>query len=568
MARPGGAAPTLSNAEIAKVLLGLAQMLAVQRENPFKVRAYRRAAKAIANTGESIDELVRRGADLTDIPGIGTGIAGAIREIVEGGGALSQLETLRAGADQHTAGLRDYPLLDPKRVQRIYKKLGISSVRELKERLESGDIGRLMGVRMEHHVRQALSPGTEMQLYEADQIVPPIKEFLIGQCGADRVEAAGDYRRRMEIIRQVSFLVQTDDFEQVVDAFSRYGGRITLIEADTASATFQHPSGLRVRITGGPARLWGLSLIVATGSEQHLENLQEAGYDLLALARGKAGFKTEAAVYRKLGLEPIPPELREGHDEVVRAAAGRLPELITTADIRGELHTHTVASDGTRTIEQMAEVARRRGYEYLGITDHSQSLKIARGVPEVDLWAQIRCIDQLNDRGTLGVRILKSAEVDILADGRLDYSDAVLNELDYTVCSIHSRFTLGRTAQTERIMRAMDNRYFTILGHPTGRQLLRRPGYEVDFERIVEHARKNGCFFEINSNPDRLDLSAANARRAVEAGVKIAINTDAHSAGELDFITYGVDQARRAGLESRSILNCLAWAELQRLVRR
>jgi DNA polymerase (family 10) len=568
MARPGGAVPTLSNAEIAKVLLGLAQMLAVQRENPFKVRAYRRAAKAIANAGESIDELVRRGADLTTIPGIGAAIAGAIREMVERGGALSQLETLQAGADEHTAALRDYPLLDPKRVERIYKKLGISSVGELKERLERGDIGRLMGVRMEHHVRQALSPGTEMLLYEADQIVPPIKQFLIEQCGAERVEAAGDYRRRMEIIREVSFQVQTDDFEQVVDAFRRYGGRITIIEADAASATFQHPSGLRVRVTGSPARLWGLSLIVATGSERHLEKLQEGGHDLLALARGRAGLKTEAAVYRKLSLEPIPPELREGDDEVQRAAAGRLPELITTADIRGELHVHTVASDGTRTIEQMAEVARKMGYEYLGITDHSQSLKIARGVPEADLWAQIRYIDELNQRDTLGVRILKSAEVDILADGRLDYSDAVLQELDYTVCSIHSRFNLGRTVQTERIMRAMDNRYFTILGHPTGRQLLRRPGYEVDFERIVEHARTNGCFFEINSNPDRLDLSAANTKRAVEAGVKIAINTDAHSAGELEFITYGVDQARRAGLESRSILNCLPWAELQRLLRR
>ena len=568
MARPGGAVPTLSNAEIAKVLLGLAQMLAVQRENPFKIRAYRRAAKAIANTGDSIDELVRSGADLTRISGIGTGIAGAIREIVERGGALSQLETLQAGADEHTTTLRDYPLLDPKRVQRIYKKLGISSIRELKERLERGDIGRLMGARMEHHVRQALSPGTEMLLYEADQIVPPIEEFLLDQCGAERVEAAGDYRRRVEVIREVSFLVQTDDFEQVVGAFQRYGGRISIIAADAASATFQHPSGLRVRVSGSPARLWGLSLIVATGSEQHLLKLQQAGHDLVALARARAGLKTEAAVYRKLGLDSIPPEMREGYDEVERAAAGKLPSLIATDDILGELHAHTVTSDGTRTIEQMAEAARKRGSDYLGITEHSQSLKIARGVPEADLWAQIRYIDQLNESGTLGIRILKSAEVDILADGTLDYSDAVLKELDYTVCSIHSRFNLGRTGQTERIIRAMDNRYFTILGHPTGRQLLRRPGYEVDFERIVEHARQNGCFFEINSNPDRLDLSATNARVAVEAGVKIAINTDAHSTGELDFVRYGVDQGRRAGLGRSWVLNCLPLHELLPTLRR
>jgi DNA polymerase (family 10) len=554
----------LSNAEIAKVLLGLAQLLAVQKENPYKVRAYRRAAKAITNASQSIDDLVRAGADLTAIPGIGKGIAGALREIVERGGGLRQLEELRAKADDHVATLSDYPLLDPKRVERIYRKLGISSLHELRERLDQGEIGRQMGARMEHHVRQALSPGTEMLLYEADQIVPAIKEFLLEQCGAGRVEVAGDYRRRVEVIRELSFLVQTDDLEQVVGAFKRYGGRVTLIGADATSATFQHPSGLRVRLNGTPARAWGLSLLVTTGSEQHLTKLVEAGYDLTALTRGKTGFRTEAAVYRKLGLQPIPAELREGHDEVERAAAGRLPRLITTADIRGELHAHSTASDGAHTIERMAEAARQRGYEYLGITDHSQSLRIARGVPEAELWAQIRYIDELNSRGTLGIRILKSAEVDILADGSLDYSDAVLKELDYTVCSVHSRFGLGRTAQTERIMRAMDNRWFTILGHATGRQLLRRPGYELDFERVVEHARQNGCFFEINSSPDRLDLSASNARLAVEAGVRIAINTDAHSTGELEFVTYGVDQARRAGLETRSVLNCLSGAELGR----
>ncbi len=189
-------------------------------------------------------------------------------------------------------------------------------------------------------------------------------------------------------------------------------------------------------------------------------------------------------------------------------------------------------------------------------------------MPEPVLWDQIRYIDRLNERGKLGIRILKSAEVDILVDGRLDYSDEVLKELDYTVCSIHSRFALGRAAQTERIMRAMDNRWFTILGHPTGRQLLRRPGYELGFERVVEHARQRGCFLEINASPDRLDLSSRNARLAAQAGVKIAINTDAHSSGELDFVTYGVDQARRAGLEKGAVLNCLPWEELRGLLRR
>jgi DNA polymerase (family 10) len=372
----------------------------------------------------------------------------------------------------------------------------------------------------------------------------------------------------VEVIGELSFVVQTDDFQNLVDAFQRYGGGTALIGGDASSAAFQLPSGVHVRLSGTTARHWGLSLLVATGSERHLERLFETGHDLTALARGRAGFKTEAAVYRKLGLQPIPAELREGRDEVKLAAAGRLPELVTTADIRGELHAHSTASDGVHTIEQMAVAARERGYEYLGIADHSQSLRIARGVPEADLWAQIRYIDELNQRGTLGIRILKSAEVDILADGSLDYSDEVVKELDYTVCSIHSRFGLGRTAQTERVLRAMDNRYFTILGHPTGRLLLRRSGYELDFERLVEHARQNGCFLEINSSPDRLDLPADHARVAAEAGVKIAINTDAHSTRELDYVPCGVDQARRAGLEKGSILNCLAWAEIRRMLRR
>ena len=215
----------------------------------------------------------------------------------------------------------------------------------------------------------------------------------------------------------------------------------------------------------------------------------------------------------------------------------------------------------------MVEAARSHGYEYLGVTDHSQTLKIANGVSMEDLWQQIRFIDRLNEKLD-DFRILKSSEVDILVDGALDYPDELLKELDYTVCSIHSRFGLGKTAQTERIMRAMDNRHFNILGHATGRLLLKRPGYEVDIERLILHARQNGCFFEINSSPDRLDLSAENAREALKAGVKFAISTDAHSTREFYNRRYGVDQARRAGIEKESIVNCLPWPELRGLFKR
>ena len=251
------------------------------------------------------------------------------------------------------------------------------------------------------------------------------------------------------------------------------------------------------------------------------------------------------------------PNSREGYDEIKQYAAlkGMLPVLVTVKGYpRRASRPLDFKRDGSNSIEEMAVAARNHGYDYIGITDHSQSLKIARGVSPEDLWKQIRFIDKLNGRLN-GIRVLKSAEVDILADGSLDYSDDLLRELDYTVCSVHSRFAYGKEQQTERILRAMDNRYFNILGHATGRLLLKRPGYELDIARIIEHAKQAGCFFEINSSPDRLDLSAENARLAREAGVMIAVSTDAHSVREFGTVRYGVDQARRAGLDKKSILN-------------
>lgn len=304
---------------------------------------------------------------------------------------------------------------------------------------------------------------------------------------------------------------------------------------------------------------------MATGSKAHLESLSTIRGKT---ANGRWGrTDSEKKFYERLGLDYIEPELREGRDEVARARLHLLPVLVRREDLCGELHAHTVSSDGTASIEAMARAAQDYGYEYIGITDHSQSLKIANGLPEQDLWHQIRFIDRLNER-LQGIRILKSSEVDILADGSLDYSDALLKELDYTICSIHSRFGLDKEGQTIRILRAMDNRYFNILGHATGRLLLKRPGYEIDVHRIVRHAKDNNCFFEINSSPDRLDLSALNARCALEAGVGIAITTDAHSTREFALARYGVDQARRAGAEKDLILNSLPWERLKKRLAR
>jgi len=556
----------LSNAEIADRLTSLAQLLSAQKENPFKVKAYRRAAETIRTLGESVDELVRSDADLTEYAGIGKGISGAIREIVRSG-TLGQLDTLRSQVSPELAAITEYPRLDPTRVLRIFKKLNISSISELKEKLESGEIAEKFGMRMDQHVRKALTEIQEMLLYEAEDVVAAIEKFLLDKCNVSRVEVTGDYRRRLEVVGEICCIIDTDNFPAVVWKFEHYGGRAELLTSEANRAVFRLSSGLILRIETANKKKWGLALIVSTGSEDHLRKLEATGCNWEKIAKSKDSYPTEASVYRKLGLSFIEPELREGHDEVELAVQGRSPALVSLKDIRGELHAHSTSSDGANTIEQMAAGARQKGYEYIGISDHSKSLKIAGGVPEDDLWKQIRFIDKLNERIS-GIRVLKSAEVDILADGSLDYPDGLLRELDYTVCSIHSKFGLGKREQTDRILRAMDNRYFTILGHPTGRLLLKRPGYELDIERVIEHAIKNRCFFEINSSPDRLDLSAANARLAREAGVKIAISTDAHSIRELEFIKCGLDQARRAGLEKASVLNCLSWRELLRTVKR
>jgi DNA polymerase (family X) len=564
-ASSGSGATQLSNAEIADRLASLAQLMAAGKENPYKIKAYRRAAGRIRTFSESLDELVRRDADLTIFAGIGDAIAAAVREIVLTG-TLGKLESLRFRAGAELAGISQYSRLDPKRVLRIYKKLGIVSIEALREKLEQGEIERVFGQRMSQHIRQGLTETPAMLLYRADDLQASVERYLLDSCHVVQAQVVGDCRRRVEVIEEMSFVIETADFPRVVERLQRFGGRTPLLGNERNEALFATSAGILLRIRTALKDEWGLTLVTHTGSQSHLKKLTALSGALEALTP-LGPWASEAAFYQKFGLSFIEPELREGHDEIERAASGRLPELVSRADIRGELHAHSTSSDGANTIEEMARAAEELGYEYIGMTDHSQSLKIARGVPIDDLWNQIRFIDKLNKRFG-GIRILKSAEVDILTDGTLDYPDELLRELDYTVCSIHSRFSLSKEQQTERVLRAMDNPNFTILGHATGRLLLKRPGYELDMRRVIEHARQNGCFFEINSSPDRLDLSAENARMAVQAGVKIAISTDSHSRREFGLIRYGLDVARRAGVTRNDVLNCLSLDSLLRLVRR
>lgn len=555
----------LSNAEIADRLSSLAQMLTLEKANPYKIRAYRKAAAVIGGLGESIDELVRNNADLRIYAGIGDAISGAIREIVETG-TLKTLEKLRASSSHELVELSAHPRLDPRRVLRIYKKLGISSIAALRSALDDGQIDRAFGSRLAQHVRFGLAETQTILLYHAHPLCKSIETFLLHKAGAQRVLAVGEYRRCVEIISRFDFLVQARDFNEIVEAMKRYGGRTTLIESSETTAMYSLSAGPLLCVELAQKKNWGLSMIRGTGSVAHLRKLTRIT-GRLSDFDSAGSFASEEDFYKRFSMQFIPPELREGLDEVSRSRKGTLPQLVTQEDIRGDLHTHTFGSDGADSVEEMASAAQELGYEYVGITDHSPSLKIANGQSIEDLRAQIRIIEKLNAR-LRGFRVLKSAEVDILADGTLDLPNDILRDLDYTVCSIHSRFAMNREQQTERVLRAMDNRYFTILGHATGRLLLKRPGYELDFERIIEHAKSVGCFFEINSSPDRLDLSAENARLARAAGIRIAISTDSHSRPEYRTIRYGIEQARRAGLAGSDVLNCQPLDVLLRAFRR
>ena len=555
----------LSNAEIADRLSSLAQLLTVKGDNPYKIRAYRRAASTIRGLGESVDELVRNEADLTAYEGIGKAIAGSVREIVLEG-KLGTLEKLRAEVPPEVVAINQHPRLDPKRVLRIYKKLGISSITELRKALDSGQIEEMLGARMAQHIRQGLIESSAILLYHAHSLVAAIQHFLLKQCNVVRAIAAGDYRRCVEVISNLDFVVETPDFLASAESFQRFGGRTPMLELTSKYATFALPSGPLLRMEPGAKQNWGVALIRHTGSKTHLSRLTRVTGSLSDLER-TASFSTEEAFYKRYELQFIPPELREGLDEVHLAREGKLPTLITQEDLRGDLHMHTEASDGVDTLEQMALAGKSRRYAYVGISDHSPSLKIANGLSVERLKKQIRAIDKLNEKLS-GIRLLKSAEVDILADGALDYPDEILHELDYTVCSIHSRFAMNKEQQTERILRAMDNRHFNILGHATGRLLLKRPGYEIDIERVIKQAKQNGCFFELNSSPDRLDVSAENARLIREAGILIAISTDSHSTGELATMRFGLEQARRAGLDKNSVLNTRSVSDILKLFAR
>ena len=561
------------NAGIAEMLRQYAATLVIEGGDRFKINAYRRAAATIETSELDVAQTVADGGDLTVLPGVGKGIAATITEIVKSG-HFSRLEKSVAELPPELAELATRPALDPKKVQRIYKKLKIAGLAALRAALESGRIREVLGGPLEFHVRQGLDDRPRILLPAAERLAEAIETFLRSQTGVEDVAAVGSLRRKEATIGELDFLVASERAASTTfKAFTKFSAVKTVGPQTKTDAEFVLSSGSVVRLAHCKPHEWGLELARRSGAPAHFEALERRAAErkLKLTGRGLAAKEIEAAdeqaVFAGLGLKFIEPELREGRGELEAAAADALPALVTVDDFRGDLHMHTTASDGNASILEMARAAQARGYRYIAITDHSQSLKFTNGLTEERLRAHCRAIDEANEQ-LKDFRIFKSSEVDILDDGSLDYSQEMLAELDFTICSIHSKFGLNREQQTERILRAMDNPYFGILGHATGRLLLRREGYEIDIERIIRHAADVGCFFEINANPHRLDLSDTHAKLAKEAGILIAVNTDAHGTEELDNLPYGVNQARRAWLTADDVLNTRPAKEVLKLLQR
>ena len=570
---------TVHNAEVATAFEEMADLLEIEGANPFRVRAYRFAARTLRDLPVEVGEMVAKGEDLTSLPGIGDDLAGKIKEILATGTAAA-IEAQRKRVPATLTELLRIPGLGPKRVKTLAHELKIRSLSELQTAAQAGRVRTLAGFgeKTEQHILDALAT----RLAEAPRVqravAIPSAEALVAyleqSSGVSRVIAAGSYRRGLETIGDLDILVTAPAGRAVMDRFVAYQEVRDVLARGETKSSVRLQSGLQVDLRVVPQDSYGAALLYFTGSKAHnvvLRQLaQQRGLKLneYGVFRGDkpiAG-ETEESVYASLGLPWIPPELREGRGEIDAAKAGRLPHLVDLQDLKGDLHAHTRATDGRNSLQEMAEAARLRGLRYFAITDHSRRLTMAKGLDSARLLQQTEAIDRLN--ATLsGITILKGIEVDILEDGNLDLPDEVLGRLDLVVGAVHSRFNLSNRRQTERIMKAMDHPHFSILAHPSGRLIGRREPYEVDMLRIIRKARERRCFLEINAHPERLDLTDIHCRMAKEEGVLLAVNTDAHSMLDLENARFGVGQARRGWLEKTDVLNTRPYAELRKLLK-
>ena len=571
----------MENLDVARTLTTLADLLEIQGANPFRIRAYRNAVNSVNSLSRPLTAMVSAGEDLTELPGVGKSVAHHIVELLETG-RIERLDEITTDMPVTLAELMRLDGVGPKKAKKLFDELDVKSVDDLAVELDAGTVQELdgFGVRSVEKIRHAIEDYRKhigrFQINEVEMLIAGLLEYLAVAPGVEKVEVAGSLRRRKETIGDVDILAAYEgDGTPVVDHFVAFDGAARIVGAGPTKGSIVLHSGLQVDLRVIPTRSFGSALVYFTGSKEHNVAIRTG-----AVRRGlrvnewgvfrvpedadpeesdkedgeRLAGDTEEGVYATLGLTWVPPVLRENRGEIEAARCGEVPELVTLADIRGDLQMHSTWSDGKATLEEMAVACKDLGYEYVAITDHSQAMAMVQGLTPARTREQWVEIEEIRERVD-GIAILRSAEIDILKDGSLDMTDEILEELDLVVVSIHSFMDLPRKAMTERILKAMAHPSVDILAHPTGRRINRREPYDLDLESVLEAAAELDVAVEVNANPNRLDLNDIQVHRAKELGVQVVISTDAHSPRGLLDMRFGVDQARRGWLEAGDVLN-------------
>ena len=569
----------IHNNDIATIFEEIADLLEIEQANPFRIRAYRNAARTLQGLGKEVRDLIEEGYDLDQLPGIGTALTEKIMEIVHTG-KCQALEKLRKESGKGLVDLLHIPGLGPKKVSVLYHELDVQTPQQLLRAIMDGRLRQLhgFGKKTEQHLLDILQTHSRQQrrfkLAVAEQYAHSLVSYLRDSKDILEIVVAGSYRRCKETVGDLDILVTTGNPQPVMARFTHYDEVKEVLSAGHTRSTVILRNGLQVDLRVVKPESFGAALHYFTGSKQHNIAIRRRGqhrglkineYGVFKDEQAIAG-TTEESVYQAVGLPYIAPELRENNGEIEAAEAGRLPRLVELSDLAGDLHAHTTATDGHNTIEEMALAAKRLGLTYIAITEHSRRLTVTHGLDENRLLQQIEQINRLNER-LEDITVLKGIEVDILEDGSLDLPDSILAQLDLVIGAVHSKFHLSRAQQTSRILKAMDHPYFTLLAHPSGRLLEQREPYDVDMTRIIHHARERGCYLELNAHPERLDLLDSYCRLTKETGVLISINSDAHSIADLANLKYGIGQARRGWLEKQDVLNTRPLKELRRLLK-
>ncbi len=571
----------MDNRGIADIFTEIADILDIQGENPFRVRSYRNAARTLLDMGQSVQALVKAGKNLEEIPGIGKSIHEKIEEILATG-KCNLLEELRVKVPPGLTELLRLEGLGPKKVKVLHEELGVDSVDRLEKAAKAGRLRHLpgMGVKTEEKVLKSIEHFRagmgRFKLSVGFQYAQELLEYFEKVPGLKRLDVAGSFRRRKETIGDLDILAICGKGCKVMDRFTEYEEVEEVLSKGETKSSVRLKGRLQVDVRALEQASYGAAMHYFTGSKAHNVAIRERAKDqglkvneygvFRAKDEKRLGGATEEDIFKAVGLPWIPPELREDSGEIQAAEKGKLPQLIETQDIRGDLQMHTFATDGKNSILEMAGKAIEMGYAYIAITDHSQAVRVAGGLDEKKLAEHLKEIEKANGK-MKGFRILKGVEVDVMGDGSLDLKDDILKECEVVLASVHSRFNMEEGEMTRRIIKAIKNPHVHILAHPTGRLILEREAYKVNLKEIIQAAIDNGVILEINAYPDRLDLRDVDARLAKEMGAKLAINTDAHSTQQMELMRFGVFTARRGWVEAKDVVNTRPLEELLKILR-